>query len=174
MLDGDDRRQTFSDIISGQRFILFQQIVVFCIVVDHTGQCQTESVLMRTAFLRVDVVTEGIDIGHVPVVVLHGDLRQDPLLQPFHIYDVLMQRRLVLVEITDILDDAALIQIGIGNDLFPAFISQIETDVAVEKCQLTDTGIEHIIIIGGRFGKDRRIRLEPHDRSMAVAVSDHL
>ena len=127
---------------------------------------------MRPAFHRVDVVTEGIDAWNVAIVILHGDFRKNPVLYPFHIHNLFMQRRLVLVQIFHILADTAIVFIFNSFRLRFPFITKHQTNAFVQESQLTNTCIQSIKIIFLCFLKDFRICLETHNGTMLFAVID--
>ena len=62
---------------------------------------------MRAAFVRIDVVREGKDLFLVSVVVLQGDLKIDPFRDSLKVDDLVMEWRLVLVEMLHERNDAA-------------------------------------------------------------------
>ena len=64
---------------------------------------------VRAAFVRVDVVREGVDDFRVAVVPLQGDLDVDAVLLAVHVDRLLVDRRLVLVQVRDERDDAAFV-----------------------------------------------------------------
>lgn len=58
MLDRNDRCQTFLDIVLREGFVFFQKVVFPPVLVQNTGQGQTEAVFMEAAFRGIDVVDE--------------------------------------------------------------------------------------------------------------------
>ena len=64
---------------------------------------------VRAAFVRVDVVREGVDDLGVAVVPLQRDLDVDAVLLAVHVDRLLVDRRLVLVQVLDERDDAAFV-----------------------------------------------------------------
>ena len=64
---------------------------------------------MRAAFMGVDVVREGVHDFRVAVVPLQGDLDVDAFLLAVHVDRLLVDRRLVLVQVRDERDDAAFV-----------------------------------------------------------------
>ena len=69
---------------------------------------------MRAALARVDVVGEGEHALLVAVVVLQRDLHLDVPLLAFEVEDLGVDGRLVLVQVLDELDDAALVEEGVA------------------------------------------------------------
>ena len=60
MLDGDDRRQSFLEVVVRElRIILLHEVVVVRVLVDDSRQGLTETVHMHAAFRRKDIVAEG-------------------------------------------------------------------------------------------------------------------
>ena len=64
---------------------------------------------VRAAFVRVDVVRERVDRLGVAVVPLQRDLGVDAVLLAVHVDRLLVDRRLVLVQVRDERDDAAFV-----------------------------------------------------------------
>ena len=67
--------QALSDVVAGKvRVLLFEDLLVLGVLVDHGGQCSPEPLLVRTALVGVDGVGEGVDGLGVAGVPLHRDL----------------------------------------------------------------------------------------------------
>ena len=68
------------------------------VVVDRPRQRRAEPGEMRAAFVRVDVVRERVHRLRVAVVPLQRDLGVDAVLLAAHVDRLLVDRRLVLVQ----------------------------------------------------------------------------
>src|SRR6185503_3214281 len=87
-----------------------QKAVGLRVTREGAGQCGTETRQMGPALARVDVVREREEVLLVAVVVLERNLHLDPVLLAFEEQDLRMDGRLVLIEVLDELDDAALVE----------------------------------------------------------------
>lgn len=67
------------------------------------------------------------------IVILHGDFRKNPSSIPFHIHNLFMQRRLVLVQIFHILADTAIVFIFTSLGSLPRSSSQHQTNALFRK-----------------------------------------
>ena len=90
-------------------FRSFARLFLRRVVVDRARQRGAEAGEMRAAFVGVDVVDEGVERLGVAVVLLQGDLDVDAVLLAAHVDRLLVDRRLVLVQVLDERDDAALV-----------------------------------------------------------------
>ena len=111
-LHADDRGQAFADVVAADRRVLqvLRQVVLRRVGVDGARQRGAETREVRAAFVRVDVVGEGVERLGVAVVPLQRDLGVDPVLLAAHVDRLLVDRRLVLVQVLDERDDAAFVQ----------------------------------------------------------------
>ncbi|MPM85228.1 hypothetical protein SDC9_132306 [bioreactor metagenome] len=113
MLNGNDRRQPFSGIVSLQRFfIFFQIIIIFRIVVDHARQRQPETLLMGPAFLRIDIITERVNIRLISIIILQSNFHKRAFFFTFNINNLFMNRCFILVDKLDIFPNPAFIMKG--------------------------------------------------------------
>src|SRR5207248_8959092 len=78
-------------------------------LVDRTGERAVEAGEMRAAFVRVDVVREGVDSVLVGTVPLHRDLDRPLLTLALEVRDVLVDRVLRRVHVRDEVADPALV-----------------------------------------------------------------
>src|SRR4029450_3210522 len=109
-LDADDAGQAFADVVTGDALLeIFREIVLRRVRIDRARQRRSEPGEVRAALVRVDVVREGIDHLRVTVVPLQRDLRLDPVLLAAHVDRLFVDGRLVLVEVRDERDDAAVV-----------------------------------------------------------------
>ena len=118
---------------------------------------------MGAALARVDVVGEGEDAFLVAVVVLQRHLDLDVPLLALEVEDLRVDRRLVLVQVLDELDDAALVEERVGASV--ALVLDDDLEAAVQERELAEAvrqGVEG----EGRLLEDRRVRLEADDRAV--------
>jgi hypothetical protein len=84
--------------------------------------------------VRVDVVREGVHDFRVAVVPLQRDLDVDAFLLAVHVNRLLVDRRLVLVQVRDERNDAAFVMKLVR--LAVALVVQCDEEAAVQKRQL--------------------------------------
>src|SRR5690349_5415680 len=115
---------------------------------------------MRAALAGVDVVGEGEHALLVAVVVLEGDLDLDVVLLPLEEEHLRVDRGLVLVQVLDELDDAALVEEGVAPPV--ALVLDDDLEALVEERELAQAVRERV---EGEHGllEDLAIRLEAHD-----------
>src|SRR2546425_501541 len=124
------------------------------------------STILRAALARVDVVREREDALLVTVVVLerHLDLGVAFLaLEEQHLW---VQRGLVLVQVLDELDDAALVQERVAPPV--ALVLDDDLQAPVQERQLAQPVAERVER-EGRLLEDLGVRLEPDDRAGLLA-----
>ena len=81
-LDADDRDQALADVVAADAlFQVLREVVLGGVGVDRPRQRRAEAGQVRAAFVRVDVVGEGVDRFGVAVVPLQRDLDVDPVLR---------------------------------------------------------------------------------------------
>jgi hypothetical protein len=120
---------------------------------------------VRAALARVDVVGEGEHALLVAVVVLQRHFDLDVALRALEVEDLGVDRRLVLIEVLDEFDDAALVEEGVVATV--ALVLDDDLETLVEERQLAEPVRQRIE--GERhFLEDRRIRLEPDDRAVLL------
>ncbi len=168
-LDADDGREPFADIIPRDRLAL-EHVVGRGIIVDRAGQRRLEADEMGAALPRVDRIREREDVLGVAVVVLKRHLQLHPLLL-FLDVDGLVQRRLVLVQMLDERDDAALVAEVLL--LVRAFVLERDGQAAVQKGLFPQPLGDLIEAEFGRF-KDLRVGLERDGRSLLARLAGRL
>ena len=118
---------------------------------------------MGAALARVDVVGEGEEALLVPVVVLQGDLDLDIVLLALEEEHLRMDGRLVLVQVLDELDDAALVEEGVRA--LVALVLDDDLEPLVEEGQLAEPVGERVEGERGLL-EDLAVRLEADDRAV--------
>jgi len=109
-LHADDRRQAFADVVAADAFLqIFREVVFPCVEVDRSRQRRPEARQVRPAFMRVDVVGEGIDRLGVAVIPLQRDFYVNAVALALHVNRLLVDGCLVLVQVLDERDDAAVV-----------------------------------------------------------------
>ena len=126
---------------------------------------------MRAAFVRVDVVREGVDRLGVAVVPLQRDLGVDAVLLAAHVDRLLVDRRLVLVQVRDERDDAAFVVKLVV--LAVALVVQRDDDAAVQERELAQPLGERVEAEDGRF-EDLRVGLEGDLGAAPLGRAGHL
>src|SRR3984893_3145376 len=125
---------------------------------------------MRAALAGVDVVGEGEHALLVAVVVLERDLDLDVVLLPLEEEHFRVDRRLVLVQVFDELDDAALVEEGVARPV--ALVLDDDLESLVEERELAQTVRERV---EGEHGllEDLAVRLEAHDGPVLRGLLPH-
>ena len=134
-LDADDRGQAFADVVAGDALLeVLREVVLRRVGVDRPRQRRPEAGEVRAAFVRVDVVREGVDRLGVAVVPLQRDLGVDAVLLAAHVDRLLVDRRLVLVQVRDERDDAAFVVELVA--LAVALVVERDENAAVQEREL--------------------------------------
>src|SRR6185503_2648150 len=152
-LDADDRGQAFANVLARDAFFqILGEIVLRGVGVDRAGERRLEAGEMRAAFVRVDVVGEGVNRLGVAVVPLQRDLGIDAVTVAAHVDRLLVDRRLVLVQVVDERNDAALVVELVRLPI--ALVVEGDDDAAVQERELAqalredveaeDGGLEHL------------------------------
>src|SRR6185503_16522397 len=102
-LDADDGNQTFADVVAADAriFEILREVVLARVEVHRARQRRAETGQVCAALVRVDVVGKRIDRLGVAVVPLQSDLDVDAVLFAVHVDWLVVDRRLVLVQILD-------------------------------------------------------------------------
>src|SRR5262245_1831596 len=134
-LDADDAGQAFADVVAGDTFLeVFREVVLRRVRINRARQRRSEAGEVRATLVRVDVVREGIDHLRVAVVPLQRDLRVDTVSLAAHVDRLFVDGRLVLVEVRDERDDAAVV-VELVTLAVPLVIER-DHDAAVEEGEL--------------------------------------
>ena len=106
--------------------------------------------------------------------MLKGNLDNDLVLHAFAVNDLIVERRLSAVQVSDELPDSAFVVEGVSPDRILTLIIQGDFQILREKCRLPETDLQGIVIVD-RLLKDLRIRKEGDFCSvlLRIAVSDH-
>src|SRR5262245_17999296 len=108
---GHDRGESLTDVVARHAALeTLQESLGLRIARDRARQCRAKSREVRAALARVDVVREREHVFLVAVVVLERHLDLDAVLLALEAQDARVDRRLVLVQMLDELDDAALVE----------------------------------------------------------------
>ena len=87
--------------------------------------------------MRVDVISERKNLLLVAVVVLHRDLKVDAITHAFKIDDLVVKRRLVLVQVLDKGNDTpGVVKLVL---LVGAFVLDRDQHAPVEECEFAQT-----------------------------------
>ena len=120
---------------------------------------------MRAAFVRVDVVREGEHQLRVAVVPLQRDLGVDAVLVALHEDRLLVDDRLVLVQVLDERDDAAFVLELVALPV--ALVVDGDEDAAVQERELAQPLRQRVEAVLGRL-EDLRVGLERDLRAAAL------
>ena len=159
-LDADDGGQALADVVAADVRVLqiLGEVVLAGVVVDRPRQRRAEAGEVRAAFVRVDVVREGVDRLGVAVVPLQRDLDVDAVLLAVHVDRLVVDRRLVLVQVLDERDDARLRR-GTCALLPSRSSSMRDGDAAVQERELAQPLRQRVEAELGRL-EDLRVGLE--------------
>src|SRR4051794_10655590 len=163
-LDADDGGESFADVVAFERQLQFLQHAGFLDVLVHRpGQRAFEADEVRAAVEVLDRVGEAEDVFGIAFVPLQRNL--DPFTVALVADEdrVVVQRRLVLVQILHERDDAAFVAELVM--LLRAVVVNLDVHAGVEERQLAQALRERVVVHLGD-GEDRRIRFE-HDARAA-------
>ena len=92
-LDADDRGEPLADVLAGDALLqVLREVVLRRVGVDRARQRRPEAGEVRAAFVRVDVVGEGVDRLGVAVVPLQRDFGVDAVLLAAHVDRLLVDQ----------------------------------------------------------------------------------
>jgi hypothetical protein len=159
--DGDHRGEPLAHVVARHVALeALEEAVGLRVVADGAGEGGAEAGEMRAALARVDVVGEGKDALLIAVVVLQRDLDLDTVPLALEEEHLGVDRRLVLVEVLDELDDAALVEEGVAA-LVPLVLDD-DLEALVEEGHLAEPVGERVEGERGLL-EDLAVRLELHD-----------
>ncbi len=132
--DGHDRGESFADVVALERRVLaLDEIPILGITVDGLRQRPPEAFDVHATFGRGDAVGERVQAFVVAGVPLPRDLDLTFGTTVAEITDVLEQRLLRLVEMTDEVDDPAVEREVLGLLVPRAFVAQRDRQTTVQK-----------------------------------------
>ena len=158
-LHADDPGETLADVVAADVRVLqvLRQVVLGGVVVDRAGERGTETREVGAAFVGVDVVREGEHQLRVAVVPLQRDLGFDAVLGTAHEDRLVVDVGLVLVQVLDERDDAAVVLELVA--LAVTLVVERDQNAAVQKRQFTQALGERVeAVVGGL--EDLQIGLE--------------
>src|SRR6266545_2342308 len=166
--DGDDRGQSLAHVVARDRALERLQIALGLRITRQLArEGRAEAGEVGAAFARVDVVGEGENALLIAVVVLEGDLDLDIVLLAFEEEHLGMNRRLVLVQVLDELDDPALVEKGVRA--LVSLVLDDDFEAFVEEGELAEP-IGERVEGKSRLLEDLRVRLEANDRAVLGAL----
>src|SRR5688572_6600546 len=163
-LDADDAGQTLADVIAADAGVLqvLRQVVLHGVGVDRSRQGRAETREVRATLVGVDVVGEREHQFRIGVVPLQRDLGVDAVLVTLHEDRLVVDNRLVLVQVLDERDDAAFV---LELVVLPVtLIVNGDEDAAIQERQLTEPLRQRVEAVLRRL-EDLRIRPERHLRA---------
>ena len=147
-LHRDDRREALADVVAGEVLVLLlEKPLVARVGVERAGQRRAEAGEVRAALVGVDVVREAEDRLLVGGVPLHRDLDGAVVGVALEVHGLSVQRVLVLVEVGDEVDDAALVLEGLALPL-AALVDEVDAEVAGEERRLAQALRERRVVVG--------------------------
>jgi hypothetical protein len=163
-----DGAEPFADVVAGDAAPeVFEEPVVLRVGRDLAGERRAEPRQVRAALAGVDVVREGEHALLVAVVVLQRDLDLDVALLALEVHHLRVDGRLVLVEVLDELDDAALVEERVAPAV--ALVLDDDLEAAVQEGQLAEP-VRERVERELRHLEDRRIRLEADDGAVLLRL----
>ena len=138
-------------------FRSFVRLFLPGVVVDRPRQRRAEAREVRAPFVRVDVVGERVDRLGVAVVPLQRDLDVDAVLLAVHVDRLVVDGRLVLVQVLDEGDDPALVEELVR--LAVALVVERDRHAAVQEGELAQPLGERVEAVLRRL-EDLRVGLE--------------
>src|SRR5688572_4601569 len=150
-LDADDAGQAFADVVAADARVLeiLGEIALGRVVVDRPGERGAEAGQVRAALVRIDVVGEGEDQLGVAVVPLQRDLGVDTILHAAHVDRLVVDVRLVLVQVLDERHDAAVVLELVA--LAVALVVERDQDAAVQEGELAQPLRQRVEAVLGGF-----------------------
>ncbi|OPY78127.1 MAG: hypothetical protein A4E70_02447 [Syntrophus sp. PtaU1.Bin005] len=169
-LDADDAGKAFPQVLSPQRFLPFQEIVVDRIVVEDARQRRPESAQVRSPLRRVDAVGKGKDVFRVGVVVLQRHFHGAVLPRSGDKNRLFVKDLFVAVDVLDEGDDAPFVK----EFAFPVrtVIDQGDEDAGVQEGQFPES-VGEDVEIEFQLLKDLLIGLEINLGSPAGGLTGH-
>ena len=173
-LYADDDGEPLAEIVAAQVFVaVFQNAEFSSVIIHHAGQRALESVLVRAAVRRVDIVGERKQQVVVAVVVLHchfggggvvgrngrevDDVRMDDL-DGFFLVDILHEA----------FDAAGIHEIVFAAVFGVALVGEHNVNARIQKRLLAQPRLERFIVEIRCLPENFRIRLKAHGRPRAV------
>ena len=101
---------------------------------------------MCTAFRCCNVIYKSICVIAVRVIVLHCNLYCDTVFFTFTVNNLLIKRCLTFIQILHKLFNSAFVVESLLNRLFRSFIFQDNLQIFCQKCHLTETLFQRVII----------------------------
>ena len=172
-LDRQHRGQPFADVLTGKVAISFFALTAFTSKhIEGAGEHRLEAFNMGAAINSADVVGKAKNAVGVGInAPLQSSFHLHPIFLCIDINDVGVERILLRIHISDILSDAALVEI----DLFPCFavsatslralVAEDDLHPAIEIGQLPQSTGQGLVVKADADREDLDIRLEAHRRA---------
>ena len=169
----DDGGNTFATVLTADFVVTLDHTIFDTIGIEYTGQSCLKTGFMHTTLRGTNVIGKGYEVIVVAIVVLQRDFCRRVILAAGNIDDLLMELRLVLVQIGDVLPDTALIAHSVTLLTAGTLILDRDTQTCIQKGLLSHTGVEDLIVILHGV-KHLVIRLKRHSRTGTVSLSHNL
>ena len=128
---------------------------------------------MHASLGGVHIIGKGEYNLVVAVVILEGHLRDGVPLLAGHIDDILVEGRLIAVDVGDKLPDTALIAHIVVLLLSRALVNGVDAQAGVQKGLLPHTGVEDIIVVHRGVGEHLWVGLKGDGGAVLVGISHH-
>ena len=113
---------------------------------------------MHAAFRRIDIIGKGNNLGGVTVVILEGYFRKGIVLFSADINDMVIQRRFILVQKSNVFPNSAFITEHIPVRFFFSFLFRVpffyrtiifdgNCNSCIEKSLLLHSGMKNIVVV---------------------------
>ncbi len=173
-LYGKDGREAFADVVAREGLIhLFCVLGLLEILVEGAREGGLETDEVGAALSGVDVVDEGEHVLVEAVVVLDRALDLDVVPGRFDVDRLLVEHRLVLVEVLDEALHAAFEDELVGLRGGQPLVPDRYLDTLVEEGELPQPVCQDVKVVGSGL-EDSLIGLEPYRRAPLVRVADDL
>ena len=159
---GNDAGQTFTNVFTEKVFVLlFEKAALFGVLVDRISQSLTETFFVHTTFGGRNAVGEGVNRLVETGVPLECDFDFLRLFGGFEVADLAEERFLRGVEVTYVVDDAAVVLKRLLHLLAGALIGEANLETLVQEGHDLKS-LDHRLRTKINFFEDGGVRVEGH------------
>src|SRR4051794_39315896 len=151
MLDREDGDQSFTHVVTGNRWVLLlNEILLFCVLINCASKRGPETGRMRAAVRIRDRVRETKDLVVVAIIILHHQVHEHIVLDLLLILVAKLYRPLadehnrlgmdqlfILAELPDEFLDPELVKILLLAYRIDTFVDEVNFEPRIEERQLT-------------------------------------
>ena len=171
-LHRDDRGEPLADVVPAEALLqVLGQVVLGGVEIDRARERRAETREVRPALVGVDVVGERVEGLRIAVVPLQGDLGFDAVLLAAHVDRLVVDHRLVRVEVLHERVDAALVLELVVLPL--ALVLERDRHPGVEEGQFAQPLGQRVVAEIERL-EDRRVRKEGDLGAAPLRLAGHL